>query len=138
MALIQWDESIEIGLKKFDDHHKQLIDIINKLDDALQDSNRHSTLGQILRELSDYTLFHFRAEEEFMRSIRYEGFAEHVRQHQNLIKELDQHIESFLAGRKIEISLLSFLTEWLKNHIQESDRQYARFSREKNLSSLAS
>ncbi len=133
MALVEWGSTIEIGAKKFDEHHRQLIGIINKLDDALRDPNRHSIVGEILRELNDYTVYHFRAEEEFMRRIQFDGFVSHLRQHHELIKELDTHIEAFLAGRKMEISLLSFLTDWLLKHIMENDRTYVRFARERSL-----
>lgn len=137
MPMVEWGSSIEIGVTKFDEHHQKLIAIINKLDEALGNPDRRSEVGAILRELSDYTLYHFRAEEDYMRRIQFPGYGEHVRQHQKLVHELDAYIDEFQAGRKIELGLLSFLTEWLMKHIVEQDRQYAAFARARGLDSVA-
>lgn len=137
MPLVQWESSIQIGVAKFDDHHQKLISIINKLDDALGNPDHRGEVGAILRELSDYTLYHFRAEEDYMRRIQFEGYADHVRQHHHLVKELDAYIDEFQTGRKIELGLLSFLTEWLLKHILEQDRQYASYAIARGVDGMA-
>ena len=34
MALMEWKDSYSVGVDQMDDHHKRLIEIINKVDEA--------------------------------------------------------------------------------------------------------
>lgn len=129
MAFVDWNQSFELGVKKFDDHHRHLIDLINRLDDALQKESEQENLGEILKELLDYTIYHFHAEEEYMKGVHFDGLEAHIQMHHAFIAELQSHVTAFLEGKKIVIALLAFLTEWLIDHISVVDRKYANFAR---------
>lgn len=127
--LITWTSELELGIEKFDNHHKHLVGIINRLDLVLHTQDkRQDALSTILRELLDYTMFHFKAEEVYMRSIGFPEVLAHKALHKDLIDQLQYKVDLFLQNRSIEISLMAFLHKWLLNHIAIEDHTYAKYA----------
>lgn len=134
MSIVQWKDSYAIGVKKFDDHHIHLVEIINRLDEALRSSDQQAMVGDILRELSSYTVEHFRSEEEYMKSIHFDGFQHHHQEHEKLTRKLHDHMDALdLLGETIERGHLTFLSEWLLKHIVDEDAKYAEFAKARGL-----
>ena len=48
MSLIHWDNTLSIGIKTVDDQHKRLVEIMNKLNDALEQGMANDVLGEVL------------------------------------------------------------------------------------------
>ncbi len=131
MTVIHWGDALKIGVSAFDEHHHMLVEIINKLDDSLAEDkeDRRQAVGLILRDLYDYTVMHFRAEEDYMKTIGYPALDDHRQMHSELAERLQKRIDVYLSGKPMEISLMAFLRDWLLNHILEEDRKYAEFAR---------
>jgi hemerythrin len=55
-------------------------------------------------------------------------------EHKHFLKQLRGYIDEFDAGRTaIAIGLLQFLEDWLKMHLEETDRQYMNFLHSKGV-----
>ncbi|MEJ5285434.1 MAG: bacteriohemerythrin [Brevinematales bacterium] len=135
MAFIEWNESLSVGVNLFDDQHKKLVGIINKLYDAMKEGKGRNVLADIFNELIDYTKFHFKAEEEALLKHDYPGYGEQHDEHSKLTKEVIELKEKYDKGNIfITVEVLSFLKEWLSHHILEVDKKYGPFLREKGIS----
>jgi len=66
--LIDWSEEYSVNIKKFDQQHKKLFDLINFLNDSLIRNEDDDILEQILSDLIDYTFVHFKEEEKYFTS----------------------------------------------------------------------
>ena len=67
----EWNEIYELGIPEIDLQHKKLISISNELYDVATkgDVNLKITMSKILKNLTDYTVYHFTSEEEFMKNM---------------------------------------------------------------------
>ena len=66
--LITWDSSISFGIDAIDKQHRHLVDLVNKLHQAMRSRAGRSVLGATLGELAQYTIEHFADEERMMQA----------------------------------------------------------------------
>jgi hemerythrin-like metal-binding protein len=123
MPLLQWNNALQIGHAQIDREHKKLVELLNRLYDAMQAGHGKEACGKILDELIDYTRVHFAFEERLMAQHGYAQTAAHKAQHASLVQEVLQFKSRFDAGSiALSVSLFKFLKEWLSNHILQSDK----------------
>ncbi len=128
MAYFEWNDSMSVGSNTFDEHHKKLISYINDLHDAMKNGKGREILGELLKSLYNYTVFHFSKEEEKLTAIKYPQLEEQKKQHKffvDKIKEYDEKIKN--QELLVSIEILDFLSNWLKNHILKIDMEYKKF-----------
>jgi hemerythrin len=123
--MIEWNESMSVGVGEFDTHHRRIIELINQLDDSLQKSNSRDVTREVLSELSNYCFYHLFAEEDAMEKCAYQAFEQHKAEHLQFVEKIFQLIDDMRddspdKGRE----LLNFLWHWLKKHIMITDRLY--------------
>ena len=84
-------------------------------------------MGTILTRLVQYTAAHFAYEERLMQLHGYPEYAAHKAEHEDLTRQVAQFYQEFQSGQiGISIRLLSFVEDWLKQHIGKSDQGYAK------------
>ena len=125
---IQWSESMSIGIEAIDNDHKKLLSLINQLQTAIQHSIDDDLIHKILDELISYTNYHFEREELLMRLNHYPDYENHKKQHEKMIKKISECVEKYQSDPSNTIEdTLSFLKNWLIQHIMGSDREYIPF-----------
>lgn len=132
MGFFVWDDqTLALKVKKMDDEHKTIVDLMNKLYDHNAAGAGKPELEKIIGELAKYTLLHFSDEEAYMESIAYPELAVHKKIHQQLIQKLEEHVANYKAapGRALPTEFFIFLQTWLRAHIMGVDRKYAAHSR---------
>lgn len=133
MAL-QWSEELSVNVKKFDNHHKKLIDLINELHDAMLTGKTQNVLGMTLKVLKDYTKYHFGEEEKLMKVNSYKDYVLHKSEHDNFGIKVSECIEKYEAGRMtVSIELMNFLRDWFVGHIMGTDKKYSQFFNAKGI-----
>lgn len=134
MAVINWDEKYSVGVSEMDSQHKQLINIINELYDAMNAQKTSDVLGNILNKLIGYTKSHFSSEEKYMEQYGYPDLASQKREHAAFTDKVLKFKEEFDGGRTtMSVSITSFLKDWLINHISGSDKKYGPFLNSKGV-----
>ena len=74
MEEIVWSDKFNIGVEVVDKAHAKLFRIVKKIIDmAKAGETNPNTYKEGLKYLEAYTMTHFSEEEEYMRSIRYNG-----------------------------------------------------------------
>lgn len=129
-ALIEWNDSFSVGVSRYDDQHKKLVVLINRLYAALQAGKANEEMEHILNELVTYTQEHFADEENIMRLHKYPDFETHKNIHHQLVAKVAETQKRFHEGRSIGVETMSFLKSWLIDHIQKTDKKYGPFMRE--------
>lgn len=129
-----WSSKLELGVKMFDEQHKQLIRLINSLYNALQSGKGNDAMIKILDELVNYTVYHFDSEEEMFKKYGYQNEAAHKKIHTDLKNTAVDLKKKILAGEAvIGFNVISFLENWVKNHILVEDKKYVELFRSKGL-----
>ena len=122
--LINWSEGYSVGIKEIDMQHMKLIDMINKLYNLFMNKN-YDDIKSIMRELKDYTLYHFSTEEKLFREKKYANEREHIEKHGELIEQLNNLIAEYANTPSIlTMKTMTFLQKWLTNHILKEDKKY--------------
>jgi hemerythrin-like metal-binding protein len=125
MALLTWNPDMSVGVRVLDEDHKKLIAMINELHASMLQGHSHEVVGGVLRRLANYTVEHFQREEKLFAQTGYPAAAGHKREHEKLKAQVMVEIQKFQAGSaSIGMETLTFLRDWLKHHIQESDKAY--------------
>lgn len=135
MALMEWSPAFSVKVKKYDDQHKKLVDLINQLHDAMKAGQGTAVLGTVLQSLISYTSSHFADEEKLMQAHAYPDYARHKAAHEALVKKVLDLQQKFQTGNAmVTMNVLSFLKEWLVTHIQGEDKKYGIFFNGKGIS----
>ncbi len=125
---IEWSERFSVGIPSIDLQHRRLVDLLNRLQQAVATDQTTEVLQDIFDELLHYTVDHFGYEEKLLEEYGYPGTEKHQRQHAVLRKQVQTLRERHLNGELIfSDALVDFLKSWLKEHIQGSDREYGPF-----------
>ncbi|WMC92112.1 bacteriohemerythrin [Kineothrix sp. MB12-C1] len=118
------------GIQQIDEEHKVLFEIAEEIyqlcvNDFVPDKYDHIT--ELIRRLRDYAAFHFKSEEDYMESIQYKKMFTQKVQHDSFIRKLDSMDLDIVDANQTETieSLLKFITDWLIEHILETDKQIA-------------
>lgn len=125
MARIEWKKEYETGVALVDEQHRNLVEIINRFEDALQKGKGSRHANEILNELMGYTQEHFAAEERLMAEAGYPQLKLHQSQHRQLLQKVERFQFDFNgSGRRITAELHEFLGYWLLTHILRDDRAF--------------
>lgn len=134
MALIKWDDSFSVNVGKIDDQHRALVTMNNELNEAMAQGKGKDVLGKIVNGLISYTATHFKTEEDYFNTFRYPEKDSHKKEHVEFVRKVTEFKDGFESGKlSLSIEVMTFLSNWLRNHIKVVDKKYSRFFNEKGL-----
>ena len=128
MALITWQPKFNLNLNIIDQQHQMLVVMINDLYEAFSLGKDRQILANLINKLGVYAAMHFAREEHFFEVFSYPNSEEHVQEHSSFDDKVLLFEEDFNTGKQdLTLEVLKFLSDWLVNHINGSDRKYAPF-----------
>jgi hemerythrin len=137
MPYIQWNSSKDLGHAVIDREHRELMELVNRLVEALfdpaaeDDETPHVRKRQIadaVDALGRATAAHFASEESIMLGLGYPALAEHRDQHASLIAQFDDFAAHFRSEAAGSVAMaLRFLREWFEYHIEFYDAPLTRW-----------
>lgn len=131
---VRWSPAIEVKVELFDNHHKNLLQMIDRLYQALKVEQTNEELKVIFDDLLDYTGYHFNAEIAAMEHFAYPRCEEHREMHANLVKSALALRKDMEDGKPmVAMEVKEFLRDWIVNHIQKCDKLYSTFFQGKDL-----
>jgi hemerythrin len=132
MELFTWSEKYSVSISSIDNDHKGLFGLLNKLYDSLASGEANEILSKVISELYSYTQTHFKREEVLMQKANYPHIQEHIDFHRQFEKKIEEYQIALIDQEAtLTIDVLSFLRDWLINHIQGVDMHYVPFLKEK-------
>ncbi|HYO86835.1 MAG TPA: bacteriohemerythrin [Dermatophilaceae bacterium] len=124
MPLMTWGPALQVGYGDIDVQHQRLVRLCNALAEAQREGRGRELLGAILGELARYTKLHFGFEERLMARYGLTDTDDHRREHADLTARVIDFQSRFDAGRSdVSEDLLLFLSDWLRVHILQTDRE---------------
>lgn len=126
--LFPWSDTFSVKIGIINMQHKNLVNIVNDLHQAMVAGHGKEQLGKILTNLVKYTQAHFKTEESIMESHQYPEYGHHKSEHDRLTKTVLEFQEKFQRNEVgLTIDVMDFLKDWLCKHILESDKRYGPF-----------
>ena len=124
--MFEMKDKYKTGILHIDVEHEKLFEIGEQAYQLLKspfNMDKYDKIVEVLEKLKEYTVYHFNDEETYMKSINYKrlftqkidhaGFVEKLKE-VNLNK-VDENQDEAIMG------ILTFLNDWLINHILEKD-----------------
>ena len=127
-----WDNRFNTGVAVVDEQHHRLVDLINQLGAISARQSTLDELGGILTELANYTVYHFKTEEDLMKQLKVDAAHQlaHLKAHQHFTEQVGVAAKILMGGgdvnNQIVVPLLKYLTNWLVQHILGADTRMGK------------
>jgi hemerythrin len=122
MALLEWKPEYSVGNISIDHEHEHMIQQINTLYEQLLEPVNAGNVEAVLGEIHADISAHFALEERLMRKADYVEYADHKEDHEDLLDQIHDLIDSFVddpqAGQKL---LKTQLSGWFGRHFSSFD-----------------
>lgn len=127
MQEVKWNERFNIGVGIVDKAHQRLFSIVHRLMNFSEDEKRSQwACAEGIKYFKSYAVKHFAEEEEYMRTIDYNGYAMHKRLHDNMrdkvLPALEKDLEDSGYSEESIHHFLGICLGWLTGHIMIEDR----------------
>ncbi|MGJ5814681.1 bacteriohemerythrin [Paludibaculum fermentans] len=120
-----WKEAYSVQVPEIDAQHKRLVEIINRLQDAMLQGKGKTVINSVLVDLEEYTKYHFKFEEELLVRHSYPKILTQEAQHRGFEAKLNKFHQEYTSGSlTMSVTVMDFLRDWLTQHIMQEDRAY--------------
>jgi hemerythrin len=108
-----------------DDQHGILMDTMTELRQAVMYGSNREQVSELLDRLIEFTRMHFWSEEHLLEQHNFPALNQHRAEHRRLLTNLLESSHRMQHGEAVQLrSLLTFLRDWLTEHIETLDQQY--------------
>ncbi len=123
--MIEWEEKYSVGISMPDEEHKKLIGILNKAIFTKEHNDNPEEIKEVLREMTNYALTHFKTEETYMKEFNYPEYQDHKEEHRHFSTAIIAYHDKVIKDdSQIANMIIEYLKWWLVNHIQVTDKKY--------------
>ncbi|WKZ32058.1 MAG: bacteriohemerythrin [Thermodesulfobacteriota bacterium] len=129
---IEWNDSYMVGLDILDSQHKELVERIRVLLEAMRQGR--GDVATILGVLEGYAIEHFDTEERLMSSKPEIDFSKHKEQHYFFRRAMTNLMDKYSSrgeSAKLALNLQQNLWQWLGSHMMITDKKFAKILRGK-------
>jgi hemerythrin-like metal-binding protein len=129
MPLIEWTQSLELGLPQMDETHREFLAILNDLAEAPEER-----LLAAFGALFEHTVAHFDQEHRWMAAMDFPATHCHQAEHEGVLAVM-REVQGYLEEGKLEVArvLARELAEWFRGHAATMDAMLAQFVRVRQL-----
>lgn len=123
---LKWSEYLSVGNAMIDSDHKNLLVVINRLEDAIRARDRES-LTKAFELLETYMHIHTQNEEKIAEAVNYPFAQDKLAQLQMMdeMKYMINKLESIFGAwpDNIQEMYSRFLADWMNDHILKTNKQ---------------
>lgn len=121
--MFEWQDSYLVGDIFIDAEHKILFELAKRLSNEMS-SISSEEFKALLTNIIEYTQVHFHHEEELLRDIKWDGLSHHHAQHQKIVTEICEAINSNHDVSALKLKILRLLQRWIVDHVTQDDQQW--------------
>ncbi len=133
MAFVRWEDTYSVDIAMIDDQHKRLFELLEQFHEAIRHKQTKLAISDILKGMTNYTVYHFSSEETLMTRHNYPAYLQHKNAHSMFIDKVSNFRERFESGQLlIPLEIANFLKDWLSNHILFTDKHLGHFISQQN------
>ena len=127
--MFEWKDDYKIGVDIIDNAHKQLFSIVSRIlrNFTEADFERNKmTCVEAIKYFKNYTLKHFAEEEEYQIKIRYDGYFNHKKAHDDMrdvvVPALEKEMTQSRYSRESMEHFVGACAGWLAAHVLIEDQ----------------
>jgi hemerythrin len=134
---LKWGAHYHVGVAEIDDQHEQIASVVNDLCDCLRRRAPRQEMAPLVEALVHRASDHFAYEEGLMRKTDCPDYELHKAEHDFLIAQVLNFQEQHQAGMaQVDEAFLTYIKDWLRNHMLVADRRMSRHLRTLGLGPL--
>lgn len=127
VTLLQWKPEYSVGIESMDDEHREMIELINLVYEQLGDRPDNDQIDSFLGDIFSSISMHFALEERIMRNANYYEYPAHKADHEKLLDEIRDLMDSFADDPKSGAKKLQKnLSTWFSEHFSTFDARLHR------------
>lgn len=127
--MVEWQESLSIGVLEVDIQHKLLFEKFNDFLTACEARTEADAIYRLFWFVEAYTVTHFGQEEKLMQETAFPGIQKHKELHKNFIAEvgrLKERLKNEGPSPTLISTMTLFISNWLIDHISNMDREIGK------------
>jgi hemerythrin len=121
-----WDKHYSVDIEPMDNQHQVIFDHMSAVSAALGKGAPDIEIPGMLQKFDIYCKMHFFEEERLMDEMQYPTLAEHRRQHDLFVSNL----EGFMTQEHQGLDDFLAIRDWFLSHILHEDIPYGAFRRD--------
>lgn len=128
--MFEWNGKYNIGITLIDDQHRELFKIASRIHTLLHDQyalDKYDKIITLITELKNYTVYHFKTEEDYMQQIKHKWYFSQKVEHNDFIEKMNNiNLQKIDEDQDEYIEdMLGFVSNWIISHILEKDKAIA-------------
>jgi hemerythrin len=134
VPLLNWDRSLSVHIRKFDEQNRRLFTLANDLHTAVSGGKGSLVIGRALKLFADTVRTNYLDEEKLMLAHNYPSFNMQKLQHDRFLRQLDliqKMYQNSTTGLSVET--MDTIKDWLLEHIQYVDEPMGQFLNRKGI-----
>lgn len=132
--LVEKSDRLLTGIEEIDEQHNRIIDLINQLYEAFINNQSKKEIKEILKNIADFSAYHFSTEERYFKQFGYENSAEHIQSHKRFLDKINNFRKDYQEGKSINIQdMMLYLQSWTANHFGEYDQDFIQLFNDNGL-----
>ena len=126
-ARVVWRDEFSLGVPSIDHEHREMVALINEIFVRIEADDKE-TVGDDLGEIHAHISAHFALEEQIMRDWGYDQFEEHKADHEHLLDDIRDIMDSFEDGSygDRKEAFAERLQRWFVDHFKTKDARLHR------------
>lgn len=125
---MKWTDELSVGIGSFDKQHQRLIEMLNTFTSNVNKGSNRDKISDIIKHLKEYTLYHFKLEENLMKLHHFPEYESHKKAHDEFVKKVLDYETRFNGGKLLlSVEVSNFIYEWICKHIMTVDSRYSKF-----------
>ena len=134
MSQFVWEEKYDVGVRLFNEQHKQLLNILRDVYKAMEHKQDKAVITEVINNLIKYAKEHLTQEEACLKENKYPDFENHKKLHEVFISKIVQFYEDLKNDKfTVHFEIAVFIKNWITNHIMVIDKQYTDFLNSKGI-----
>lgn len=129
--MIEWKEQFSVKNEELDMQHRKLFTLVNLILESMktEKANDAAFISDILKQLYDYTQYHFKAEEKKFSGTQYPLTAAHIKAHRDFtekVREMAANKEKTVPALNA-INIAQTANKWIIEHVIHFDKGYSSY-----------
>jgi len=137
---MQWTKDMSVGVPTIDKRHRELINRLNGLRDAIKNKICRYTIVNMLAFLEEYAEVNFCEEEQYMKHYGYSGYALHKEKHESFVADLHFLKEELLNIRtlglkgsyELSVETVQVVVDWVAGHVASDDQKLGNYLKQQS------
>jgi len=120
MALLEWNDTFDLGVEELDDDHRLLVDYVNQANDLVVGDPDNTRLKSLLDDFIAHLERHFAREEAIFEKCREQGHGESHGDASRKALGAFENIRDQIAGGDRDVdarAIVEYLHRWLIDHV---------------------